>query len=198
MTFKREGIAMKSEITIGLLVSGIADYYPVSVCRGAMKAARENAVRLVIFPGKYLDRNLTERKEIMYEYQYNTLFSYAMGNRLDAVLIIADSIGCYASAGRIRELVERYCQIPCVLIGSKLDGYVSVNYDNYSGISEAMQYLIWELGLKNIGMIGGPADNTDARERKNVFMRVLKENNLFFRRTLLCGGKPFKIFGKGI
>ena len=180
MTFKREGIAMKSEITIGLLVSGIADYYPVSVCRGAMKAARENAVRLVIFPGKYLDRNLTERKEIMYEYQYNTLFSYAMGNRLDAVLIIADSIGCYASAGRIRELVERYCQIPCVLIGSKLDGYVSVNYDNYSGISEAMQYLIWELGLKNIGMIGGPADNTDARERKNVFMRVLKENNLFF------------------
>lgn len=51
MTFKREGIAMKSEITIGLLVSGIADYYPVSVCRGAMKAARENAVRLVIFRG---------------------------------------------------------------------------------------------------------------------------------------------------
>lgn len=171
---------MKKEITVGLLVSGIADYYPVSVCRGAMKAAKENAVKLVIFPGKYLDRDLTERKEIMYEYQYNTLFSYAMGNRLDAVLIIADSIGCYASSGRIRELVERYCQIPCVLIGSKMEGYVSVNYDNYSGISEAMHYLIKELGLKNIGMVGGPDDNTDARERKNVFMRVLKENNLTF------------------
>lgn len=171
---------MKSEITVGLLVSGIADNYPVSVCRGAMKAAKENGVKLVIFPGKYLDRDLTEMKEIMYEYQYNTLFSYAMGKRLDAVLIIADSIGCYATSGRIRELVEQYCQIPCVLIGSKLEGYVSVNYDNYSGISEAMNYLIHDLGIRNIGMIGGPEDNTDARERKNVFKRVLAENELPF------------------
>ncbi len=171
---------MKSEITVGLLVSGIADNYPVSVCRGAMKAAKENGVKLVIFPGKYLDRDLTEMKEIMYEYQYNTLFSYAMGKRLDAVLIIADSIGCYATSGRIRELVEQYCQIPCVLIGSKLEGYVSVNYDNYSGISEAMNYLIHDLGIRNIGMIGGPEDNTDARERKNVFKRVLAENGLPF------------------
>ncbi len=171
---------MKSEITVGLLVSGIADNYPVSVCRGAMKAAKENGVKLAIFPGKYLDRDLTEMKEIMYEYQYNTLFSYAMGKRLDAVLIIADSIGCYATSGRIRELVEQYCQIPCVLIGSKLEGYVSVNYDNYSGISEAMNYLIHDLGIRNIGMIGGPEDNTDARERKNVFKRVLAENELPF------------------
>lgn len=171
---------MKSEITVGLLVSGIADNYPVSVCRGAMKATKENGVKLAIFPGKYLDRDLTEMKEIMYEYQYNTLFSYAMGKRLDAVLIIADSIGCYATSGRIRELVEQYCQIPCVLIGSKLEGYVSVNYDNYSGISEAMNYLIHDLGIRNIGMIGGPEDNTDARERKNVFKRVLAENELPF------------------
>ncbi len=41
-------------------------------------------VKLVIFPGKYLDRDLTARKEILYEYQYNTLFSYAQAARLDA------------------------------------------------------------------------------------------------------------------
>ncbi len=170
---------MKNEITIGLLVSGIADNYSVSVCQGAIKAARENGVRLIIFPGKYIDRDLTEMKEIMYEYQYNTLFSYATGKRLDAVLIIADSIGCYASSERIRWLVAQYCQIPCVLIGSRLNGYVSVNYDNYSGISDAMNYLIQELGIQNIGMIGGPGDNTDARDRKNVLesgdMLTLKE-----------------------
>lgn len=177
---RREGITMKGEITIGLLASGIADNYSMSICRGAMKAAKECGVKLVIFPGKYLDRNLTNRKEIMYEYQYNTLFSYAMGNRLDAVLIIADSIGCYASAERIRELVEQYHQIPCVLAGSKMDGYVSVNFDNYSGISEGMNYLIHELGLTKIGMVGGPDDNTDARERKNVFMRILDENGIPF------------------
>ena len=54
----------------------------------------------MIFPGKYLDRDLTTRKEIMYEYQYNTLFSYAEGERLDAVLIMADSnrLLCHSGA----------------------------------------------------------------------------------------------------
>ena len=93
---------MKRAVTVGLLASGIADNFSIMVCRGAMKAAREMGVKLVIFPGKYLDRDLTARKEILYEYQYNTLFSYAQAARLDAVLIMADSIGCYAQADRIR------------------------------------------------------------------------------------------------
>ena len=86
---------MKRELTVGLLASGITDNFSILVCRGAMKAAEENGVKLVIFPGKYLDRDLKQRKEIMYEYQYNTLFSYAKGERLDAVLIMADIIACY-------------------------------------------------------------------------------------------------------
>ena len=49
-----------------------------------MKAAKDKNVELVIFPGKYLDRDLTNRKEIMYEYQYNTLFSFAREENLDA------------------------------------------------------------------------------------------------------------------
>lgn len=179
---------MKREFTVGLLASGIADNFSILVCRGAMKAAEENGVKLVIFPGKYLDRDLTQRKEIMYEYQYNTLFSYAKGERLDAVLIMADSIGCYATAERIRKMVGQYGDIPCVLIASKIDGYVSVNYDNYNGISDAMKYMIHELGMTKIGMIGGPDGNTDAKERKNTFIRVLEENNMSFDKDCYAEG----------
>lgn len=179
---------MKRELTVGLLASGITDNFSILVCKGAMKAARESGVRLVIFPGKYLDRDLTQRKEIMYEYQYNTLFSYARGDRLDAVLIMADSIGCYATAERIREMVQRYQSIPCVLIASKIDGYVSVNYDNYNGISEAMNYMIHELGMTKLGMVGGPDGNTDAKERKNTFIRVLEENQMSFDENCYAEG----------
>lgn len=179
---------MKRELTVGLLASGITDNFSILVCKGAMKAARESGVRLVIFPGKYLDRDLTQRKEIMYEYQYNTLFSYARGDRLDAVLIMADSIGCYATAERIREMVQRYQNIPCVLIASKIDGYVSVNYDNYNGISEAMNYMIHELGMTKLGMVGGPNGNTDAKERKNTFIRVLEENHMSFDENCYAEG----------
>lgn len=169
---------MKKSVTVGLLASGISDNFSMMVCRGAMRAAREQDVRLVIFPGKYLDRDLTALKEILYEYQYNTLFSYAEGNRLDAVLIMADSIGCYAEAERVKQLIEQYKNIPCVLIASKMEGYISVNYDNYNGISEAMNYMIHELGMRKIGMIGGPDGNTDAKERKDTFIRVLTENQM--------------------
>lgn len=179
---------MKRGLTVGLLASGITDSFSISVCRGAMKAAEENGVKLVIFPGKYLDRDLTERKEIMYEYQYNTLFSYAKGERLDAVLIMADSIGCYAAAERIREMVSQYSNIPCVLVASKIEGYVSVNYDNYNGISDAMKYMIHELGMTRLGMVGGPDGNTDSRERKNTFIRVLEENHLSYDEACFVEG----------
>lgn len=179
---------MKRAYTVGLLASGIADNFTIAVCRGAMKAAEESGVKLVIFPGKYLDRDLTERKEIMYEYQYNTLFSYAKGERLDAVLIMADSIGCYATADRIREMVGQYRKVPCVLIASKIGEYVSVNYDNYNGISDAMKYMIHELGMTKLGMVGGPDGNTDAKERKNTFIRVLGENQVPFDENCFVEG----------
>ncbi|MDE7184850.1 MAG: GGDEF domain-containing protein, partial [Lachnospiraceae bacterium] len=162
---------------------------------GAMKAAREMDVKLVIFPGKYLDRDLTARKEILYEYQYNTLFSYAEGKRLDAVLIMADSIGCYAEADRVRQLIQQYSEIPCVLIASKLEGYVSVNYDNYNGISEAMNYMIRDLGMEKIGMVGGPEGNTDAKERKNTFIRVLEENQMTFDEDCYIEGNLSRYSG---
>ena len=179
---------MKRAVTVGLLASGITDNFSIMVCRGAMKAAREMGVKLVIFPGKYLDRDLTARKEILYEYQYNTLFSYAQTARLDAVLIMADSIGCYAQADRIKQFIQQYSKLPCVLVASKLEGYVSVNYDNYNGISEAMNYMIRELGMRKIGMVGGPEGNTDAKERKNTFIRVLEENQMPFDENCYIEG----------
>ncbi len=179
---------MKRAVTVGLLASGITDNFSIMVCRGAMKAAREMGVKLVIFPGKYLDRDLTARKEILYEYQYNTLFSYAQAARLDAVLIMADSIGCYAQADRIKQFIQQYSKLPCVLVASKLEGYVSVNYDNYNGISEAMNYMIRELGMRKIGMVGGPEGNTDAKERKNTFIRVLEENQMPFDENCYIEG----------
>ncbi len=165
-------------ITVGLLVSGIMDKYTESVCKGVMQAAKKADVNLVVLPCKYLDRDLTEKKEIMYEYQYNTLFAYARKDNLDALLISADSIGCYTSRERIQEVLEQYQGIPSVLIASKIDGYVSVNYDNYAGIKEGLEYLIQRLGCKKIGMIGGPDDNSDAFERKQAFMEVLNENGI--------------------
>ena len=178
----------KKRITVGLLVSGIMDDFTVAISRGAMKVAKDMDVELVIIPGKYLDRDLSNRKEIVYEYQYNTLFSYVQKENLDAILVSAGSIGCYTTTERIKKMMSQYADIPCILIASKIDGYVSVNYDNGSGIREAMDCLIRQLNCKKIGMIGGPDNNTDARERKEIFKQMLEDNSIPYSEELFAEG----------
>lgn len=161
--------------TVGILVSGIMDVFTESVCRGVMQAAKMLDINVVVLPGKYLDRDLRNNAELMYEYQYNTLFSYVKKGNVDAVLVAAGSIGCYTSVERMKEMLAGYQGLPCVLVASKMDGYVDVAYENYSGIHEGLKYLIEKLKCRKIGMIGGPASSSDAVERKRAFMDTLRE-----------------------
>lgn len=169
--------------TIGLLISGIADNFSCRVCRGVIKTAQKNNVDVLVFPGKYLDRDLSMRKEIMYEYQYNTLFQYARKCGVDGIIVAAGSICCYTNNKRMEEFLEQYEGIPTVIVGGKLDGYISVNYDNYKGIEDGVEYLIHKLGCQKITMVGGPDENTDAFERKQTFFQVMKKNNISGENT---------------
>ncbi len=179
VTSGKENCSMaKSEkrLTVGVLVSGIMDDFTVSICRGVMQAAKASDVNVVVLSGKYLDRDLSQNIELMYEYQFNTIFSYAKKDNLDALVVAADCIGCFTTKERMKEMMKQYEGIPCVLAASKIDGYVSVTYDNYNGIREGLEYLIHKLNCRKFGMIGGPEDNTDAKERKQAFMSVLQDN----------------------
>ena len=104
--------------TIGVLVSGIMDDYTEYICKGAKRAADEENVNIVIFPGKYIDRDLTGSKDLRYEYQYHTVFAYAKNEGIDALVVAADSIGCFTSQQRIREMVAEYTDVPCILCGT--------------------------------------------------------------------------------
>ncbi|MCC8051794.1 MAG: GGDEF domain-containing protein [Clostridiales bacterium] len=166
------------KLTIGVLVSGILDDFTEHICNGIMAEARVNNVDVLIFPGKYLDRDLTDNRELMYEYQYSTVFSYIQKGCLDALIVAADCIGCFTTPDRIRRLLQQFDGIPCVLIASKIDGYIGVTFENETGIREGLEYLIRNCGCRKIGMIGGHDNNTDALERRGIFNRVLAENGL--------------------
>ncbi len=166
------------KLTIGVLVSGILDDFTEHICNGIMAEARANNVDVLIFPGKYIDRDLTDDRELMYEYQYGTVFSYIQKGCLDALIVAADCIGCFTTPERIHHLLQQFDGIPCVLIASKIDGYIDVTFENETGIREGLEYLIKNCGCRNIGMVGGHDNNTDALERRRIFNRVLAENGL--------------------
>lgn len=175
-------------LTIGLLVSGIMDSFTESICRGAMQAAKMADVDMVVLSGKYLDRDLTQNRELMYEYQFNTIFLYAGKENLDALVVAADCISCFTTKERMMEMMQQYSDIPTVLVASKMEGYVSVAYDNYTGIKEGLEYLIHDLKYTKIGMIGGPEDNTDSQERRAAFLSVLEQNGIPFKDKMFVEG----------
>ena len=182
---------MRDEIkrlTIGVLVSGITDDYTEYICKGVRRAAREENADVIVFPGKYIDRDLSDHRELRYEYQYHTVFTYARNRQIDALVIAADCIGCFTSQKRILELLEEYRDFPCILVASKKEGYTGVIFDNYQGIKDGLEYLIHECGCRRFAMVGGSAENVDACERKQAFISVLRENGIPFEDKMFVEG----------
>ncbi len=175
-------------MTIGVLVSGIMDEFTKLIARGVMQMAKQLDVNVVVLPGKYLDRDLSDNPELMYEYQFNTVFSYARPDNMDAVIIASSTIGCFTDNAHVETLLERYKDIPCVLVADKREGYVGAFYDNYSGIREGLEYLIEKAGCRRFGMIGGSEDNNDARERRAAFIEVLEKHGIPFLEKMYVSG----------
>lgn len=168
----------QKKVTVGILVSGIMDDFTRVICKGVMKAAKKRNVNLVIFPAKYLDRDVSDNRDLRYEYQYGTILSYARKENLDAIVAATGCIGCFSTSERMLEVMKQYEGIPCVLVASQLPGYDSVTFDNFYGVREGLECLIEQKHCKRIGMIGGPEDNSDARERKEAFVQVMQEHGL--------------------
>ncbi len=169
---------VRKRLTVGVLVSGITDEFTEYICKGVLQAAKMQDVNVVILPGKYLDRDLSENRDLMYEYQYSTVFSYIKKENIDAIVAATDCIGCYTDTERMKRMMGQYEGIPCVLIASKIEGYVGVTFDNYGGIREGLEYLIDKVGCRRFGMVGGPESNTDAFERKMAFTQVLEDHGI--------------------
>ncbi|MBO5112796.1 MAG: GGDEF domain-containing protein [Lachnospiraceae bacterium] len=182
----------KRRLTIGVLVSGITDEFTKLICRGAMQMAKQMDVNIVALPGKYIDRDVSDKPDLMYEYQFNTIFSYAKKENVDAIIVAAGSIGCFASRENIAQMMKMFDGIPCVLVSYKMDEYINILFDNYTGIKEGIDYLIDRTGCRKIGMIGGRLDNTDAAERKKAFEGILASHGIEFSDRAYVSGNYSK------
>ena len=74
----------KRRLTIGVLVSGITDEFTKLICRGAMQLAKQMDVNIVALPGKYIDRDVSDKPDLMYEYQI-VLYLYRLLRLLSIV-----------------------------------------------------------------------------------------------------------------
>ena len=174
----------ENRLTVGLFIGDIADDFSRGVCKGAMQAAEELDVNMVIFPGKYIDRNLQEFDGIQYEYQHNTLFTYANKKEIDLLVVAIGSIGYLSTDLRRKQFLDNFREIPILTIASEVEGYESVLYDNETGTWNAVEHLIAN-GRRHIGCLAGYADNCEARERLQAWKRTMEEHGLEATDTLV-------------
>ena len=172
---------------ITYLLSGMSDPFSKDLELGAIQRAEEENVNLVFLPGKFICRNLTD--EIRYEYQDNTMFDLVIEDNVDAVIIASDCIGAFATAEQIRRFVDKYSEVPTVLVAGKQDGKSCITYDNFRGIEDGLNYLIDEKGCTRFAMMAGPDHNTDARERREAMKRILESRRISFdEKNIVYGG----------
>ena len=169
---------MKKRLNIGLMISHLEDDFASAVCRGAIIGAKEIDANLFIFPGRYIDAVYADKKRTEYEYQYNTLFSYAFPEDIDVLLVLAGTICNAISYERKREFLKSFGNIPIITLACEIDDYPSVCFDNKNGLRECIEHLINEHNCKKIGFVSGPDTNDDANERLGVYRSVLEENGI--------------------
>ena len=58
----------RHRIRIGMLVSHLEDDFDDAVCEGAMIAAKQHDIDLVILPGRYIDAIYADKIRTEYEY----------------------------------------------------------------------------------------------------------------------------------
>lgn len=184
-------------VTIGLLVGGILDDFTSIICKGVCREAEKFGARVIIFPGKYIDRDLSAKPELTYEYQFNSDFMLPSADNLDAIVGSTGSIGYYATDENMSKLLAHYNGIPIVQIASHLPEYSSVAYDNRAGILDGLSYA-YDQGSRHFGMIGANIENSDARERKETFFDFLRskdiafEDHMYTEANSSCIGKEQK------
>jgi LacI family transcriptional regulator len=97
----------------------------------------------------------------------------AMLGRVDGlILMVPDG----ATSDTVRRIEQR---LPAVLLnpGFRVDGSWSISVDNFAGARTAVNHLL-ALGHREVAMIAGPPDNSDAQERLRGYQQALLDAGL--------------------
>jgi DNA-binding LacI/PurR family transcriptional regulator len=150
-----------------LLVDSLDDEHEQSVVHGALIAAREQDVRLVVVAGGPIDAPQEQLRAS------NFAFDLVGRDNTVGVLVLSSALGNAAGPARLAEWLTRYEGLPVCCMGVPIPGFVSVRVDNASGITEAVRHLVEVHGKRNIGFVRGPAQSDEAEVRYAAYRDAL-------------------------
>ncbi len=168
------------DIVIGMVLEDISTDFSKELIQSVLNAIPENkGIRLVVLAGKY-DHGDGSYIDRVYKTIYNTIFRLGELSELDGLIIHLGSVSSQRGDMIVERQLEKYKSVPKIFIACNSPDLITVNYDNETGIREAVDALVNVNGLTRLCMLGGRDDNTDAQLRKEIFARCLRDNGIEF------------------
>ncbi|MBD5465944.1 MAG: GGDEF domain-containing protein [Lachnospiraceae bacterium] len=174
---------MKEEkvYNIGVLIGNAHTAHPKELIQGICQGAKEYTCNLLFFLGT---QSSVFSQDIYgykmgedYDYQFNVIYDYALLGNLDALIISYGTLCIFLENQDRDYFFRRFQKLPCIVLeekGLEGDGNYIIS-GNYSGMTDIMEHLIADHGYKNIVYLSGPKNNTDAAERKQAYIDVMKK-----------------------
>ena len=166
--------------TVGLILEEISIDYSRDIIHSVMNAVNAgNAkdIELVVIAGKQYVEDEDGNSEPFND-MYNSVYGIMNSCHFDGLLITLPN---YKDRRKCEQIIfDRLEEIPKVFISAKVPDEVTVTYDNETGINEAVDYLVRAKVFTNFCMLGGREDNGDAVNRKEIFIKSLRDKGVVF------------------
>jgi len=165
------GLSRKKTDTIGVILPELNDEFFMNIIHGIDEVANRNKQYLMI-SSSHSRHNDVE-----------TMLDFMGSGRVDGVILMAPGI-CES----IVEL-KRKSRRPMVLLncGEDIKNVVSFGVDNYRGAFVMTEHLIGH-GYRNIAIVKGPEQNTEASDRFRGFADALRENGINLNESMIIPG----------
>ena len=171
-----------NDITIiGMVLEDIFADFSKELISDVINAIPENRnIRLIVLSGRYHNPEFPDDEICSYNEIYNNVFKLGEQCNFDGFIIHIGNLSTNRKNTVDDSLIANFKKVPNVFIATDIGNVTTVNYDNESGIREAIDYLVNIDGLTRFCMLGGREDNVDSIRRKEIFIRCLENNGIQF------------------
>ena len=170
---------------VGLIMEDIFSEFAKEIIHGISNSAKgKENLRLILLVGRQNEKGDLRDKQFQYKTVYNTIYRLEENCRFDGLILTFPNTWPIEKDAYGLNKVSNLSQFPKVSTAANKPNEITVNYDNESGIREAMDYLVNSRGIRRICMLGGRDDNPDAMKRRDIFIKCLKDFHLKFNEDM--------------
>jgi len=110
----------------------------------------------------------------------------------DALLLEEGNILNEAVKSKLIDKAKKV-NIPVILLDGKREGCYNINFNQKQGFERVCRHIIEHHRISNIHFIAGPKESDVSNERINVFKKVLRDNNIEYKPSMLSYGDFWEI-----